>query len=326
MAGSAESTFVGIDVGKADLYVAVYGDDRVWQVRNDGEGIGRLLTLLQPLSPELIVLEATGGLELAVVAEMACRGLPVAVVNPKRVRDFARSTGQLAKTDRLDAKVVAHFARAVRPEVRPLRSEEGEHLTGLVTRRRQVIEMLVAEKNRRGTTRPRLRERVQKHIEWLEEELRVLDDEIADFIRKSPLWKEKEQLLRTVPGVGPITAATVLAHLPELGTLNRRKIAALAGLAPLNKESGKKHGKRRVFGGRAPVRSTLYMATLNAVRHNSVIKPFFEQLLKRGKEKKVALIACMRKLLVILNCILRDHQPWHPPARTLSATFSPAAV
>jgi len=309
--GEAE-TFIGIDVGKAYLEVAVWNSEACWQVSNDGEGIEKLILDLQALSPTLIVVEATGGLELAAVAAMAAAKLPVAVVNPTRVRHFARSTGQWAKTDRLDAKVLAHFAQAVRPQVRPLRSQEEEYLAALVTRRRQVVAMLTAEKNRCGSTRPQLRDRVEKHIQWLEEELKSLDEEIEDFIHGSPLWKEKEALLRSVPGVGPVTAATLLAELPELGTLNRQKIAALVGVAPLNKDSGQKRGKRRVFGGRAAVRRTLYMAALSATKFNPVIRSFYEKLLRRGKEKKVALTACMRKLLVILNSMVRHHRPWQP--------------
>jgi len=309
---SASEVFVGIDVSKAQLDVAVWDSSGTWQVANDEKGISALVNRLKELSPTLIVVEATGGLEVPAVAEMAFAGLPVAVVNPKRTRDFARSTGQLAKTDVLDARVLAHFAQAVRPQVRSLRTEEQEQLAGLVTRRRQEIDMITSEKNRRCSTRPRLRERLDKHIEWLDGELKALDEEIAQFIKGSPLWKEKEELLRSVPGVGPVTAATMLAQLPELGTLNRQKIAALVGVAPVNKDSGKKRGKRRVFGGRAPVRSTLYMATLSATKFNPIIRSFYERLLKRGKEKKVALTACMRKLLVILNSIIRHRQPWQP--------------
>lgn len=307
-----EEAFVGIDVSKARLEVALWGSETCWRVSNDGDGIEKLITRLQGLSPRLIVMEATGGLELPVVAAMALAKLPVAVVNPTRVRDFARATGQLAKTDRLDALVLARFAQAVQPKVRPLRSEEGEHLAALVTRRRQLVAMLTAEKNRRVSTRPQLRQRLQKHIEWLQEELKSLDEEIAGFIDGNPLWEEKNTLLRSVPGIGPVTAATLLAELPELGTLNRRKIAALVGVAPVNKDSGKKRGKRRVFGGRASVRRTLYMAALSASRFNPVIRSFYERLLHRGKEKKVALTACMRKLLVILNSMLRHHRAWQP--------------
>jgi transposase len=307
-----EEAFVGIDVGKAHLEVALWDSETSWRVSNDGDGIEKLITRLQALSPRLIVVEATGGLELPVVAAMASAELPVAVVNPTRVRDFARATGQLAKTDRLDALVLAHFAQAVRPKLRPLRSEEGEQLAALLTRRRQLVAMLTAEKNRLVSTRPQLRQRLQKHIEWLQEELKSLDEEIASLIDSNPLWEEKNALLRSVPGIGPVTAATLLAELPELGTLNRQKIAALVGVAPVNKDSGKKRGKRRVFGGRTSVRRTLYMAALNASRFNPVIRSFYERLLGRGKEKKVALTACMRKLLVILNAMLCHHQAWQP--------------
>lgn len=307
-----EQVFVGIDVGKAHLDVAVWEGGSPWRASNDDHGIQGVVERLKELSPALIVVEATGGLENALVAELAFAHLPVSVVNPKRVRDFARATGQLAKTDKLDAKVLAHFAQAVRPKVRPLRTEEEEHLAALVTRRRQVIEMLVSEKNRRCTMRPHLRERVDKHIEWLEAELKALDEEIDRLIKQSGIWKEKEGLLRSVPGIGRVTSATLLAQLPELGALSGKQIAALVGVAPVNKDSGRKRGKRRVFGGRAPVRSTLYMATLSAIKFNPVIRAFYENLLARGKEKKVALTACMRKLLVILNSIVRHAKPWQP--------------
>lgn len=308
----SREVFIGIDVGMAHLEVAVWDRETHWRVSNDGDGIEKLISRLQPLSPTLIVVEATGGLELAVVAAMVTAKLPVAVVNPTRVRQFARSTGQWAKTDRIDARNLAHFAQAVRPRVRALRSEEEEHLAALVTRRRQVVVMLTAEKNRCISTRPQVRQRLEAHIEWLEEELSSLDEEIERFIDGNPLWEEKDSLLRSVPGVGPVTAATLLAELPELGTLNRQKIAALVGVAPVNKDSGKKRGKRRIFAGRASVRRALYMAALNASRFNPVIKSFYQRLLGRGKDKKVALTACMRKLLVILNSMVRDQEPWQP--------------
>lgn len=314
MGSTSEPVFVGIDVAKASLEVAVWGAGETWTVANDDEGIRVLVERMQGISPTIIAIEATGGLEVPAVAGMGCAGLPVAVVNPKRVRDFARSTGQLAKTDKLDAKVLAHFAQAVQPQVRPLRTEEEETLAALVTRRRQVIEMIVAESNRLCTVRPCVRERIEKHLEWLREELKALEDEIGAFIEGCSLWKDKEELLRSVPGVGETTAATLLAQLPELGDLNGRQIAALVGVAPVNKDSGKKRGKRRVFGGRATVRRAMYMAALSAIRFNPVIRAFYERLVARGKEKKVAITACMRKLLVILNAIIRNGEPWRQQA------------
>ena len=305
-------TYVGIDVSKATLDVAFWESEVYWQFSNEAEGWQELIKRLKACTPKLIVLEASGGLEQPVVAELYLEELPVAVVNPTRVRNFARSTGQLAKTDKLDAKVIAHFAQAVRPQVRPLRTAEEAHLDALVTRRRQVITMLTAEKNRKTTTHITLREHVQEHIDWLQAELKELEHEIEHFIQQCPVWKEKDTLLRSVPGVGPVTASTLLAELPELGTRNRQQIAALVGVAPVNKDSGKKRGKRRVFGGRAAVRRSLYMATLVATKFNPIIRAFYERLLARGKEKKVALTACMRKLLVILNAMIRTNQPWRP--------------
>jgi transposase len=310
MAESQESVYIGIDVCKSHLQVAIWETEGSWQVANDVEGIGELIKSLQPLSPTLIVIEATGGLELVAVAEMASAGLPVTVVNPTRVRRFAEGIGQLAKTDKLDAKILAHFAQAVRPEVRPLRTEEGEYLAALVTRRAQIVQMLTSEKNRKSSVRPRLRGRVQKHIDWLKQELAALDDEIGSIIDSNPEWKEKERLLRSVPGVGKVTAATLISDLPELGTINRRKVAALVGVAPLNKDSGGKRGKRRVFGGRSSVRRVLYMATLSGTRFNPVIRAFYQQLVDRGKDNKVALTACMRKLIVILNSMVQHQEPW----------------
>jgi transposase len=306
--------FVGIDVSKAQLDVAVHHPPSHWQTDNTDVGIAELVKRLQTLNPTLVVLEATGGFELRLVAELAASKLPVVVTNPRRVRNFARSTGKLAKTDKLDAQMLAHFAAALRPEPRALPSDQEEPLTALLTRRRQMVDMLTVEKNRLHTVRATMRSDIEEHITWLTQKLDALDAQIDQFIQGSALWQEKAILLKSVPGVGRITASTMLAMLPELGTLNRQEIAALVGVAPVNKDSGRKQGKRRIFGGRATVRSVLYMAALSATKHNPKIKKFYEHLLKQGKEKKVALTACMRKLLVILNAMLRAKQSWQAEA------------
>jgi transposase len=306
--------FVGIDVSKAQLDVAVHNQPSNWQADNTDTGIAELVKQLQAINPTLVVLEATGGFELHVVAELAAGKLPVVVTNPRRVRNFARSTGKLAKTDKLDAQMLAHFAAALRPEPRALPSEQEDHLTALLTRRRQIVDMLTVEKNRLHTVRATMRSDIEEHITWLTEKLAVLDADMDEFVQGSTLWQEKATLLKSVPGVGRITASTLLAMLPELGTLNRQQIAALVGVAPVNKDSGRKQGKRRIYGGRATVRSVLYMAALSAKKHNPKIKKFYEHLLKQGKEKKVALTACMRKLLVILNAMLRTQQSWQSEA------------
>lgn len=302
--------FVGIDVSKTWLDIAVHEATETWRAGNDDEGIANLVKRLKQLKPTLVVLEATGGYEMQLVAELAHASLPIVVTNPRKVRAFARSTGKLAKTDKLDAKLLAHFAAAIRPAVRSLPSEEEEQLTGLLVRRRQLVDMLTVEKNRLHTVRPALRDDIKEHIAWLQAKLSKMDEEIDQFIKKSTLWKEKDAILRSTPGVGRVTSCTLLAMLPELGTLNRQEIAALVGVAPVNKDSGRKQGKRRVYGGRATVRSVLYMAALSAKRCNPRIKEFYEGLLRRGKEKKVALTACMRKLIVILNAMMRLNQPW----------------
>ena len=309
MADPAE-IFVGIDVSKAQLDVAVHHPPAHWQADNTDVGIAELVARLHALKPTLIVLEATGGFELRLVTELVAAKLPAVVTNPRRVRAFARSTGQLAKTDKLDAQMLAHFAAALRPEVRTLPTEQEEQLTALLTRRRQIVEMLTMEKNRLQTVRPPMRADLEEHITWLTEKLDTLDDDMDDFIQGSAVWQAKATLLRSVPGIGRVTVSTLLAMLPELGTLNRQEIAALVGVAPVNKDSGRKQGKRRIFGGRAAVRSVLYMAALSATRSNPKIKRFYERLVKHGKEKKVALTACMRKLLVIANAILRTKQAW----------------
>ena len=310
MGTSTSEVYIGIDVSKTELDVAIWDSTRYYQFSNDEKGIKALINRIKGLSPTLIVLEASGGLEMAIVMAMVEKGLPAVIINPKRIRDFARSIGQLAKTDKIDAQVLAHFAKAVKPELRPLKTQEEAHLKALMTRRRQIITLLTAEKNRFYTTHPELKQHVLEHIEWLKQELNDLDKTIRQFINELPAWKEKEAILRSVPGVGPVTAATLLAELPELGLFNRQKMAALVGVAPINKDSGRKRGKRRVFGGRAAVRRVLYMAALSASKCNPVIKPYYESLLERGKEKKVALTACMRKLLSILNAMARDQQAW----------------
>ncbi len=302
--------FIGIDVSKNQLELAVAGQEKVRRYANNENGFKAVVRQLAELAPTLVVLEASGGWEMMLVSELVFANLPVAVVNPTRVRSFARATGQLAKTDKLDALMIAWFAQAVQPPVRPLRNEQEAHLNALITRRRQVVGMLTSEKNRRHTTPGMVGERLAAHISWLEEELKSLEDEIAGFIKRCPLWQAREELIQSVPGVGPVTAFTLLAELPELGTLNRQKIAALVGLAPFNRDSGPRRGKRRIFGGRAGVRCVLYMAALSASKRNPVIRAFYQRLLDNGKEKKVALTACMRKLLVILNAMVRDGNSW----------------
>lgn len=309
---------VGIDVAKARLDVATRPGDEAWWVANDAAGLAGLAERLRGLGPALVVLEATGGLELPVAAALAAAGLAVAVVNPRQVREFARATGRLAKTDRLDARVLAHFAAAVRPEPRPLPDAAARELGALVARRRQVLEMLVAERHRRRTAGGAVGERIQAHIGWLEGELDAVDGALGDAVRASPAWRAAEDLLRGVPGVGPTLARTLLAELPELGRLGRKQVAALVGVAPLARDSGTRRGKRAVWGGRAPLRATLYMATVAATRHNPVIAAFYARLRDAGKPAKVALVACMHKLLRILNAMLATGTPWqaHPAPAT----------
>jgi transposase len=305
--------YVGIDVSKARLDVAFGKGGAVAEFANSEEGIGQLAARLAESPAELVVLEATGGYEGLVAGVLAGHGVPVAVVNPRQVRDFAKATGVLAKTDRVDARVLAHFAEAVRPEVRPLPSAEALELEALVTRRRQIVDMLTMEKNRRGiVVSARMRKGIDKHIAWLEEALRRANDDIDKTIRTSKAWKEQEDLLRSVPGIGPITARTLLAELPELGKLNRKKIAMLVGVAPLNRDSGTIQGQRTTWGGRASVRAVLYMATQTATRCNPQIRQTYRALIKRGKKPKVALVACLRKLLTILTALVRDRRPWSP--------------
>lgn len=304
-------TFVGIDVAKAKLDIFVNGD--VWQVENDPSGISELIVRLQGYSPSLIVLESSGGYESLALGELYAAGLPVARVNPGRVREFAKSIGQLAKTDKLDARILARYAELVRPAVARLPDEAEQQLAALVNRRRQLVEMCVAEQNRLGTAPKKLRPGIRTHIDWLKAEIQRIESEMDDFIQQSPLWSEKDALLKSVPGVGDVTARTLLSELPELGELDRKEIAALVGVAPFNHDSGRMRGKRRIRGGRTSVRNVLYMATLTATRCNPIIRTFFNRLVQSGKEKKVAIVACMRKLLTILNAILRTHQPWRAP-------------
>ena len=308
MAG--EPRFVGIDVSKAQVDVAVRPAGQRWVVSYDETGVEELVSHLVELDPALVLLEATGGLEVPLVAALSAGALPVVVVNPRQVRDFARATGTLAKTDALDAVVLAHFAEAVRPPVRPLRDAETQALNSLTARRHQVLSMLVSEKNRLRTAAAAVRPRIEAHIAWLGQELEDLDKNLRQTLRQSPVWREKDDLLRSVPGVGEQLSLTLLAHLPELGTLDRRQIAALVGVAPFNRDSGTLRGKRTVWGGRARVRAALYMGALVGSRHHPAIRDFYQRLLAAGKPKKLALTACMRKLLTILNAMLKHRSPW----------------
>jgi transposase len=308
---STPQIFVGIDVAKAQLDIALRPTGERWTISNEDTSIAALVTQLQTVSPTLIVLEATGGFQRAVVAALAAAGLPVVVANPRQTRDFAKATGQLAKTDALDARALAHFADAVRPTPRPLPAPQTEDLRALLARRRQLIAMRTAEQNRRGNVSPRLRADIEAHIAWLNHRVAALDDDLDTTLRASPVWRERETLYRSVPGIGPVCARTLVLDLPELGTLSRQRIAALVGVAPFNRDSGTLRGTRTTWGGRAHVRATLYMSTLVAVRYNPALKAFYARLCTAGKAKKVALTACMRKLLTILNAMAKHQKPWH---------------
>ena len=298
---------VGIDVSKERLDVCSLPDGGTFSVANDRAGIDELIArLLEGVRPELVVLEATGKYERPATVAVA-----VAVVNPRQARDFAKAAGRLAKTDRIDAQVLARFAGAVGPHPSVLPDEEARVLQDILLRRRQLLEMMVAEKNRLQMASEAVARRIAAHVRWLEKELCRVDRELDEAVRESETWRANEELLRSVPGVGPVLARTLLAELPELGTLPRRRLCALVGVAPFNRDSGTFRGKRQVWGGRAPVRAALYMGALVATRHNPLIREFYERLLAAGKPKKVALVACMRKLLSILNAVMRDRVPWH---------------
>jgi transposase len=309
---SAPETWIGIDVAKAWLDVASSTEERTWRVANDDDGIAALVPDLTARAPRLVVLEATGGHERAVAAALTAAGIPVAVVNPRQVRDFAKATGRLAKSDALDARVLALFAARVQPPPRPLPDAVAQEIAALLARRRQVLEMRTAEQNRRPSLPPRSRPSVDAHVAWLSQQLAELDRGLDQTLRDSPVWREKEDLLRSIPGVGPVVARTLLGNLPELGTCDRWEVAALAGVAPLNADSGTRRGRRRTWGGRGAVRGALYMAAVAASRHNPVIRPYYRRLRDQGKPAKVALVACMRKLLTMANAILRDGVPWSP--------------
>jgi len=304
--------YVGIDVAKAQLDLAVVPAGAPRRFPHDAGGLTALVRHVTTLAPALVVLEATGGYETDVATALALAGIPVALVNPRQVRDFAKALGRLAKTDTLDAAVLAEFAARVQPAPRPLPDATQQLLTALVARRQQLLEMLTAERNRLALARGPVRRDLQAHIHWLEQRVKASNDDLRTTLRQSPLWRATEQLLRSVPGIGPTTAAVLIAQLPELGRLTRQQLAALVGVAPLNRDSGPRHGPRTIWGGRATVRGPLYMATLVATRYNPVIRAFYQRLRAAGKPAKVALIAAMRKLLTILNAMVKAQRPWAP--------------
>jgi transposase len=306
--------FVGIDVSKAVLDIAVTPTGEAWSTPNSADGMQDLVKRLREMAPTLIVLEATGGLERRAVAALAGAALAVVAVNPRQVRDFAKATGKLAKTDAIDAAVLALFADRIRPEPRSLPDAETQELEALVVRRRQVVDMITAEKNRLSVAPPskRVRTAIGKTIKWLQKQLEEIDTDLDNAVKASPAWREKEDLLRSVPGVGKVLSRTLLSLAPELGSLGRKQMAALVGVAPLNRDSGTRRGRRSIWGGRAHVRAVLYMGALVAARFNPTIRAFHARLIAAGKLPKVALVACMRKLLSILNAVIRDKSPWTP--------------
>lgn len=311
MNANSKERFIGIDVSKDHLDLADSIDPNPRQFQNDEAGIASLVDHLISIRPTLIVLEATGGLEIPITSSLYAKRLPVAVVNPRHVRNFAKATGKLAKTDVIDAKVLAHFASAVRPEVRQIKDDETRELAALVTRRRQLIGMLTSEKTRRRQSSKPIQDDIQVHIEWLNQRLKELDDNLSKTIKNSSIWRESSSIIQSIPGAGPVLAISLLADLPELGTLNRKQIAALVGVAPFNRDSGRFRGRRSVWGGRAQIRSVLYMVALTATRHNPIIKEFYQRLIQKGKKTKVAITACMRKLITILNTMLKNRTVWN---------------
>lgn len=301
----------GIDVSKATLDVAITNQKEVKSFLNSESGIKQIVSYLKKQVPILTIMEATGGLEKLLAASLVEASIPVVVVNPRQVRDFARAKGKLAKTDSIDARILAEFACEIHPEVRPLSDKQTEEIKAMLVRRQQLVEMITMENNRLWSADIRVKPSIDEHIQWLKQGLKNIDKDLENKIQHSPIWREKDDLLKSVPGVGPVLSITLLGALPELGNLNRKQIAALAGVAPFNRDSGKFRGKRTTRGGRARVRASLYMATLVATRFNPVIKAHYQHLLETGKVKKVALIACMRKLLTILNSMLKHHTSWN---------------
>jgi len=308
----SSEVFVGIDVSKAALDVCVIPEIQEWHVSNDDTGIRGVVKRLKAIRPILIIMEATGGYQVPLSAALVKADLPAVVMNPRQVREFAKSRGYLAKTDKLDARVLAEYGQGNRPEVRPLKDEQTRELDALVNRRRQLKDMLTSEKNRLETSSKRVRRDVKAHITWLEKRVKDVDKDLASFIKSTPVWRDKDAIIRSVPGAGPVLSVNLLAKVPQLGIMNRRKISALIGVAPFNCDSGTFKGQRRIWGGIADVRRVLYMATLAAIRSNPVIRAFYARLVNAGKKRKVAITACMRRLLVIINAMVRNRTMWDP--------------
>jgi transposase len=305
--------FVGVDVSKSVLDVNALPQKTSQQFSNDDKGVRQLITFLEKINPALIVFESTGGLEMLAVSSLVEHQFPTVIMNPRQIRDYAKATGRLAKTDAIDAETIARFARDIRPEIRPLKNEQTQTLSALNARRKQIVDMLVAEKNRLHSAVKLNRKSIQQHVRFLEKALENINNDIDQMIRKSPTWRKKDKILQSFNGVGPVTAATLLCNLPELGNLNRKEIAALVGVAPINCDSGRYKGRRRIIGGRADVRRSLYMAAVASLRHNPMIKAFYDKLIDAGKPPKVALTACMRKILVILNSMMKNRSYWILP-------------
>lgn len=304
--------YVGIDVSKATLDVATVPSDEALCLPNDEAGCGDFVSRMKSLNPKLIVIEATGGYQNLVVGMLAAERLPIVVVNPRQTRDFAKAIGKLAKTDRIDAKTIARFAEAIKPEPRPVKDEDTQALAALINRRRQIVEMLTAEKNRLVISHQKVKDDIRETIKWLENRLKEIDTSLNDAVAKNAVLNGKAKILISCKGVGKVFSKTLMASLPELGNLNRREVGSLAGVCPFNRDSGKMKGKRTCFGGRADVRAVLYMATLSAIKHNPAIRMCYDRLVKAGKLHKVAMVACMRKLLTILNAMLRKMEKWSP--------------
>jgi transposase len=310
----SSTQFVGIDVAKATLDISLRPSQQTWQINYEASAVAELVEQLRAQLPTLIVVEATGGLEAPLVAALVNAQLPIVVINPRLARDFAKATGRLAKTDRIDAQTLAHYGEAIRPSLRPFPDTNTQQLRAFLGRRRQLVDIITAEQNRLSCAPACIRNSIERHIDWLRQQVASLDDDLETMLQDSPLWREHDDILQSVPGVGPVLSHTLMAHVPELGQLNRKQIAALVGVAPFNRDSGLYRGHRSIWGGRAAVRAVLYMGALVATRHNPVIRVFYERLLASGKTKKVALTACMRKLLTILNAMVKQQCRWQPRA------------